>query len=754
MSDMLAQTGKAAVIHPTGTGKSFIAYKLCEEHLDEAVCWLSPSEYIFHTQVESLRQTGGQLPGNIRFYTYAKLMNMSRQELEQLNPRYIILDEFHRCGAEMWGQGVEALLKCYPGAKLLGLSATHIRYLDNQRDMAAELFDGNIASEMTLGEAIVRGILNPPKYVLSVFAYQKELERYQYRVAHAKNKAVRELAGEYLEALRRALEQADGLDVVFRKHMDDRAGKYIVFCSSVEHLHAMIALVPKWFSQVDKHPHVYSAYSDHPETDEDFQRFKEDNSSHLKLLYCVDMLNEGIHVENISGVILLRPTVSPIIYKQQIGRALSAQKNKHTVIFDIVLNIENLYSIGAVEKEMQTAVDRLQEQGLTGQIINSKFKIVDEVRDCIDLFNGLSETLSASWDMMYDSAKEYFETFGDLEVPVRYMTKESFSLGLWIKTQRQVYEGKCPGILTKEQIDKLNQIGMRWDSAKDLVWEKNYAVAKEYYQEHGGLPITVRDRCYHGIKLERWLAKLRSCRKSGSLTEERIAALDSIGMVWDIPNYLWEQNYRAAVQYHEIYGNIQVPRDYVTQEGIRLGLWIASTRRTLMEGGKDIQLSQEQIQQLKDLGLSLQKKKTLGWDEAYEKAKAYRKDHGDLKVPASFVTQDGYSLGKWIRNQRSAKTLSQERREKLNALGMVWELPDPWEEKFALAERCFREQGRADFPSDFVVEGVWLGKWLQVQKRKLSSGKLTSHQVEKLAAIGIVPQIAQIDQIESGHNTR
>ncbi len=71
---------------------------------------------------------------------------------------------------------------------MLGLSATAIRYLDNQRNMAQELFDGHIASEMTLGEAIVRGILNPPKYVLSIFSYQKNLEKYKRRVKYTKNK--------------------------------------------------------------------------------------------------------------------------------------------------------------------------------------------------------------------------------------------------------------------------------------------------------------------------------------------------------------------------------------------------------------------------------------------------------------------------------------------------------------------------------------------------------------------------------------
>ena len=93
----------------------------------------------------------------------------------------------------------------HPEVPILGLSATAIRYLDNQRNMADELFDGCVASEMTLGESIVRGILSPPKYVLPVFSYQKDPEKYERRVRAAKSKAVRDECEAYLEAQRRDL---------------------------------------------------------------------------------------------------------------------------------------------------------------------------------------------------------------------------------------------------------------------------------------------------------------------------------------------------------------------------------------------------------------------------------------------------------------------------------------------------------------------------------------------------------------------
>lgn len=200
---MLNMKGKAAVIHPTGTGKSFIGFKLCENFPEKTVCWLSPSDYIFKTQLENLKRVAdGYEPKNIAFFTYAKLMNMCREEISEINPDYIVLDEFHRCGAEMWGQGVQNLLDIYPEVPVLGLSATAIRYLDNRRDMSDELFDGNIASEMTLGEAIVRGILNAPKYVTALYSYKKDFERYEKRVRNSRSKAVRDAGERYLEALR------------------------------------------------------------------------------------------------------------------------------------------------------------------------------------------------------------------------------------------------------------------------------------------------------------------------------------------------------------------------------------------------------------------------------------------------------------------------------------------------------------------------------------------------------------------------
>jgi superfamily II DNA or RNA helicase len=350
---MMEQYGKAAIVHPTGTGKSYIAFKLIEDNPEKVVIWLSPSKYIFKTQLESLKRNDPDFPlANIHFYTYAKLMCCTQAQLDEIaaqKPAYIIFDEFHRAGAGCWGESTVALLKLCPDAKFLGLTATNIRYLDNNRDIAEELFDSRVASNMTLGEAVVMGILPAPKYVTTVYQYQKALAKYQARVDNLRTPGIQDVNQKYLDALRRALEQADGLDKVFAD-------------------------------------------------------FKTDTGDRLKLLFCIDMLNEGVHVEGISGVILFRPTISPIIYKQQIAR---------------------LDSIGMVWGNRN---DR-------------------------------------QWNQGYQEAKRYFEAHGDLRVPVNYVSPEGYALGKWVKRQRYTRQNpeKSCGALTEERMERLDAIGMIWN---------------------------------------------------------------------------------------------------------------------------------------------------------------------------------------------------------------------------------------------------------------------------------------------------
>ena len=740
---MMEQYGKAAIVHPTGTGKSYIAFKLIEDNPEATVLWLSPSEYIFKTPVESLKRNDPVFPlANVHFYTYAKLMCCTQAQLDDIaaqKPAYIILDEFHRAGAECWGESTVALLKLCSDAKLLGLTATNIRYLDNNRDMAEELFDSRVASDMTLGEAIVRGILPAPNYVTTVYQYQKDLARYQTRVDNLRSPGIQDVNQKYLDALRRALEQADGLDKVFAHHITNKSGKYIVFCANKEHMDEMISHVPEWFAKVNAEVAVYEAYSDDPGTDKAFADFKTDESDKLKLLFCIDMLNEGVHVEGISGVILFRPTISPIIYKQQIGRALTAGDTAAPLILDVVNNFEGLTSISGLQGEMQEAVHRLYANGEGDKIITERFEVIEQVHDCRVLFEQLQASLSSSWDHYFSEASIYYAEHGSLNIPKRYTTPAGLSLGEWLTTQRRVRAGQIPGNLTEQQIARLDSIGMEWGNRNDAAWERGLEEARKFREQFGNLQVPAKYKTKDDYPLGKWINNARKRRNDGKLTEERIRQLDQMGMIWSVFDAKWEQGYALAMNYAAKHGDLNVPVNYTTEEGEKLGAWILNQRTAYVKE----MLSQDQIGRLEKIGIYWGNRNDRQWNEVYGAAKRYFEANGDLDVPVAYVSPEGYALGKWVRRQqyayrnpeKSNAILSQERIELLDAVGMQWEKPDSWQHRYELAQEYKKQYGNLEIPAKYkTADGIWLGRWIYNQKRLLQSGsgKLSEEQKEQL----------------------
>lgn len=669
--------------------------------------------------------------------TYAKLSMLEPEELNSLHPDVVILDEMHRAAAPTWEKPVQMILAQKPELYVIGLTATSIRYLDGQKDTTVT-FEMNVASQMTLVEAIVRGILNPPRYVLSIFSYQKDSEKYQRRIQNAKSKASRQAAEKYFEALRRELENAEGLEKVFDKHMTDRAGKYLVFCSNAEHMDAMIAKAPEWFSLIDPHPHVYRAYADDPSTSKAFANFKTDESEHLKLLFCIDMLNEGIHVDGVSGVILLRPTISPIIYKQQIGRALAAGAKKDAVIIDVVLNIENLYSIGTIQEEMQAGITYYRYLGEYENIVNERFEVIDETRDCKRLFEELEQRLNCSWDLMYAEAKKYFEEHGDLMVPAKYKTKTGLSLGSWLNTQRKIHNGKEEGFLTQDQIDKLNALNIVWDSYHNLVWEKNYLEAKEYYERFGDLRVPAKYVTETGFPLGVWIVMMRKARadqRFSIVTEERIQRLDEIGMSWNVISDQWERNYLEAVDYYREHGDLIVTKDYVTPNGIKLGYWIARLRINR----KASKLTDDQINRLNQIGMAWDADEGR-WQIGYAAALQYSREHGNLKVPPTYVTKDGYRLGLWInlkRRQYKKGNLTNQQIEDLERIGMYWDVhAERWQEMYDEAKEYYEANGNLIVPNSCrAAAGYNLNLWLARMKREKDG--LTDNQIKAQNEIGM-----------------
>ena len=673
---MLEAYGRAAVIHPTGTGKSFIAFQLIADHPKASFLWLSPNEYIF----ESQRRNACSDFGNVLHMTYTRLMRMAEEQLEELCPEYIVLDEFHRCGAYCWGVGVEGLLEKYPNAKVLGLSATPIRYLDNCRNMAEELFsvDGRlcVASEMTLGEAIVRGILPAPLYVTTMFQYQQELQRYQKRIDWLVPQGMKEMSQRRLDALRRALGQADGLEKIFFRYLK-KNGKYLLFCTDWAHLQQIKTRIPNWFCDVDHKPHIYCLYAGAQETEAEYEEFLADQSEHLKLLLCINRLNEGVHVADIDGVILFRLTSSPILYKQQIGRALTTGAGEQPLILDVVNNFDSLSSIGTIRVEMEDAVCKLRCAGEEKQILIEQFQVEEQVEDSIRLVRELENTLNNTWDVWYAEACAYFSAHGNLKVPRRYLTESGMQLGAWVQAQRAIFNGKGRGELSAKHVEALNAIGMEWGNALDAVWNETWKQAQEYYRINGNL--LVPDSLKIGeTDLGKWIAYQRNRKKNGKLSSERTERLNEIGMVWDAAEAKWEQRYTQAKAYFEANADLNVPSGYRCEDGFLLGMWVAGQRRAYVEN----RLTAAQTKKLTEVGMVWDRPQSIQWQNAYHRAEEYYRQNGNLNIPYTYCTADGYKLGRWLARQKSARkepgkssncVMTSERAEKLEKIGIVWD---------------------------------------------------------------------------------
>ena len=224
LEKMLAENGRAAIIHPTGTGKSYIAFALVLAHPDKHFVWFAPSEYIFNHQTDMLWSKQHIRISNVEFHTYTWI-TCHQDTMEHMNPDYIILDEFHRAGAAEWGRCINRLVELYPKAKLVGFSATNIRYLDHRRDMADELFEGCVASEMGLCEAMAKGILPTPKYVIATYPSEDSLNRYDKHIERITNQPHKKRTMNMLERFKHVLQFALGMEDILKKHLPSSCAK-------------------------------------------------------------------------------------------------------------------------------------------------------------------------------------------------------------------------------------------------------------------------------------------------------------------------------------------------------------------------------------------------------------------------------------------------------------------------------------------------------------------------------------------------
>lgn len=321
-------TRKLAISHATGTGKSYIICKLFEDYNNEKKLVLVPSTYI-RDQLQELFEKYDIANADIMLYQ--KLIKLKDEEISSMSYQIIALDEFHHDTSKVWGEKVKTLIESHTDSIIFGTTATPIR--SDGVNALDELFEGNCVSELPLSTAIAKKILPIPVYIGALYSLDEELEQLREKVENATNTddEKKELY-EKINSMRKQIEKSYGMPIILNKHIKDGEGKYLVFCKNKRHLAEIKDTVIEWFNIAGfKDIHSYVVHSSYEGKDKEYKAFCDDTSHSLKLLFCVNMLNEGLHLSDISGVLLLRPTNSNIVWLQQIGRCIESNNSKNPV---------------------------------------------------------------------------------------------------------------------------------------------------------------------------------------------------------------------------------------------------------------------------------------------------------------------------------------------------------------------------------------------------------------------------------------
>ena len=506
--ERLKVSNKTCIIHPTGTGKSYIELKLMIDN---------PNKKFLH--ITSYKSNKERFDSNVIKYTnvsqyesyiYRGLSTKNKDINKLVGYDFIILDEFHRIGAKVWGKNVNKIINNNPNAKIIGFSATPIRYLDidengNKRDMSDEFFENDIASEMSLKDAILNGVLPIPNYIYGIIDIVKILDE---NCSNFDKNAKLNIQNEF-----------DSVRKLMNEYLISN-GRYIIFCRNIEHKKEIEEKVlEEWLKDFNKVSYYdIDSRKNSNLNNIELYNFENNEDNSLKILFCIDMLNEGVHIKNINGVILCRYTSSGNIYFQQIGRALSSNFEyniKNPLILDLVDNKENIRNIIPLIDIYKEIKNSNNYDNLCKSLFMLKYNNIN-----IDKLLNLYTILNNNYYNRLSELDEFISENGRLP---KCTNKEP--IGQWLsQIKYRIRSGK---ITDEILISELEKRGVIFDSKyKDPI--DRLPKLDEFISENGRLPN------YNEGFIGRWLCHIISDIRINKITDEiLISELEKRGITFD-----------------------------------------------------------------------------------------------------------------------------------------------------------------------------------------------------------------------------
>ena len=729
---------KCAAVQPTGSGKSFLIFKLAQDNSDKTIVVFEPNKQIIGRVSEQMKEYGIE---NIKFYTYQKLNSQhKRDEISIENVDYICLDELHRIKAKQWGQAVEAIQDKFPNAKVLGLTATPER-MDGQNII--DYFGAELACNITLGDAIVNKILPCPTYISALYTFDEEFQRVYDKINESKNsdEEKEEMRAE-LETARKQLENALGVPKILEKHIPDKNGKYIVFCQNVEHLNTMQSVIEDWFVNAGFEIHTYAVHTKNPNRKTEYKAFQTDNADCIKLCLCVDMFNEGVHLEGITGVILLRPTQSSIVYLQQIGRAISASDENTPIIFDLVNNSNCIGSVN-LRTEIEDAVDRQRDNKKQNKDKDTDifdigdFHIYDYITESLNIFSNIENKCSNEFNFRLKQLAEYKAKWGHCCV-MKEEAQEWEGLNRWAINQRQQYK-LCS--LSQNRIISLNKYDFIWDVSD---WQFNILLKhiEQYIKNGNKIPIPTKYVCEDGFKLGSYIYHLRIKKKDGSINkdiEKEICKLNSnlIAPIKDINSIPWMEMFNITKEFVEL--NSEPIALKTIYKGYKIGEWLLRNKFRYKKG----KLTNDKENLLREI-CNLDSKSYL-YDSMWNKNFELIEEYISLgnKITKNTIYK-GLNLKTWYTNQIYLYKLNKLPTDRAKRMEMLVEKiknnkqkrdEQKWDEFIKLLNNYLVYNTQILYNT--VYEDVHIGRCLQNYKYLYKQGQFPKERYQQLLSLGI-----------------
>ena len=761
----------AAIVHATGTGKSFNALQLALDNKDKKIIYVVPYGSIIEHEKELIEQNekvslANDFP-NLEFRTYQNFINMSRDEISELEVDLLILDEFHHIGAPVWGQRINTLIETHNDLQIFGMTAYTVRDRGTsyERDMTNpetdELFSNKVVSNYDLCDAMIDEVLPKPNYKSGYVFLEKTCEYLETKInsLNPNSKDYQELTP-LLKDLKKRVHEASNLSDIFKTNIKPN-GKYIYFCplnseQGVNDMDSIISETRKWIHEMGLTEDAYEFYMTTSDMREEGKKNRDafyndkdleqnDVSNKLRIMFAINQYNEGVHAPNLDGVIMGRSTQSDIIFFEQLGRALSVGHDTRKEFEEYNLKSKKEL-IEECKKRELTYNDSMTKEELI-EILNAP--VIIDLSNNIGFIKELENNLK-------DKIKEY-QISKDGEQRKIHLKNASFSINM---INEDLFE------IIEYMRDRLT-----------MTWMDKYELAKAYYEHNNNLEIPFNFKTNNGyeydetgINLGVWIRTQRKAYSgigSSKITEDQIRLLEEIGMIFDVHDAKWKEKYELAKAYYEHNNNLGIPSNFKTKNGyeydetgINLGTWIRKQRQAY-SGIGGLKITEEQIRLLEEIGMIFDARDAK-WREKYELAKAYYEHNNNLEIPYNFKTKNGYeydeigiNLGVWIGNQRQAYSgsgslkITEEQIRLLEEIGMIFDARDAkWREKYELAKAYYEHNNNLEIPYNFKTkngyeydeEGINLGTWIRNQRQAYSgrgSSKITEDQIRLLEEIGM-----------------